>query len=177
MHLIYAVLAIMLVGLYSMNMHRSMHQTQNKMVVNEVLTQLTGAGYDVVDYIGRRPFDENTDESKQSPLSYPVITGTGFLTPKGSFGGCASLTLSDPACDDIDDFDGLAITVALGGFDYAVEVDVNYVDPNNPSNPATGNSYAKEVAVTISNPYVVVGGQPLEVRVTQVYTYNRHTSS
>jgi hypothetical protein len=177
MHLIYAILAILLVGLFSMNMHRSMHHTQNSMVVNEVVTQLTGAGYDVLDLIGRQPFDENTDESKQTPLTYPVIGNTGQLTPKADFGGCTALAVWTSGCDDLDDFDGLTIEVDVDGFQYETSIAVGYVDPLDPDSPSGGNSYAKEVTLTISNPYLLIGGQPMEVDLSRVYTYNRHTSS
>lgn len=177
MHLIYAVLSILLVGLFSMNMFRSMHHVQNKMVVNEVVTELTGAGYDVLEFIGRRPFDENTDESKITPLTYPVINGTNQLTAKVDFEGCTALAVSNPACDDIDDFDGLTVTVGVDGFQYEISIAVNYVDPLNPDTPAAGKTFAKEVALTITNPYLLVGGQPLEVKLKRVYTYNRHITA
>lgn len=177
MHLITAVLSVLLVGLFSTNMFRSMHRTQNKMVLNEVVTALTGAGYDVMELIGRLPFDENTDESKITPLTYPVVTGTNQITAKANFGGCAALAVSNPSCDDIDDFDGLIVTVDADGFEYEVSIDVRYVDPLNPDTPAAGITFAKEVALTISNPYLLVGGQPLEVELKRVFTYNRHVTS
>jgi len=178
MHLIYAVLAIMMVGLFSLNMHRSMHQSQNRMVVNEVVTELTGAGYDILELIGRLPFDENTDESKQSPLEYPVINFTSELTPAAQFGGCTAVALEDPACDDIDDFHGIpTFTITVDGLEYEADVAVQYVDPVNPDTPAGGNSYAKEVELTITNPYLLVGGQPIQVNVRRVFTYNRHTTA
>ncbi len=178
MHLIFAVLSIMLVGLFSMNLHRSMHQSQNRMVVNEVVTALTGAGYDVLELIGRLPFDENTDESKKDPLEYPVITSTNQLTPAAEFGGCTALALSNPACDDIDDFHGIpTFTVTADGLEYEIDIVVQYVNPDSPDTPAGGNSYAKEVALTITNPYLRVGDQPLQVNVRRVFTYNRHTTA
>lgn len=176
MHMIYAVLAIMLVGLFSLNMHRSMHQSQNRMVVNEVVTELTGAGYDVLEFIGRLPFDENTDESKKDPLEYPVINGPNQLTPVGNFGGCAALALVPDDCDDIDDFHNVPdVTIDVDGLEYDVEVAVRYVDPLNPETASAGNSLAKEVALTITNTYLLVGGDPLQVNVKRIFTYNRHT--
>ena len=179
MHLIYAVLAIMLVGVFSMNMHRSMHQAQHKMVLNEVTTELTGAAYDVLEHIGRQPFDENTNEQKISPLVYPIITAENQLTQAGGaeWGTCTSLSVTADTCDDLDDFDGVATTVVVDGFQYDVEIDVAYVDPANPNSLPGTRTYAKQVAVTISNTYIRVGGQPLEVTIKRVFTYNRHTQS
>ena len=176
MHMIYAVLSIMLVGIFSTNMFRSIHQGELKMITNEVVTELTGAGYSVLEFIGRRAFDENTDESKIDPLVYPVITGTGQLTSIAGFGGCASLTLADPGCDDIDDFDGVTVDVDHGEFVYEVVVDVQYVDPQT-AVPSGSPTYAKEVTLTLTNPYVLIGGQPLQVTVSRVFTYGRHTTS
>ncbi len=176
MHLIYAVLTIMLVGLFSNSMFRSIHRSEVKMVLNEVMTELTGTGYDVLEFIGRREFDENTDESKMSPLVYPVISTAAELTATADFGGCSSLTYSNPACDDIDDFDGLAVDVTTSGLTYSINVDVQYVDPLTAA-PSIGKSYAKEVTLTLTNPYLLVGGAPLEVTLFRVFTYDRHTTS
>ena len=178
MHMIYAVLAIMLVGIFSMNMHRSMHHSQNKMVVNEIVTELTGAGYDMLEMIGRLPFDEHSDETKKSPLTYPVITTPGQLTPPGSFGGCTAINIEVTACDDIDDFHGIpTFTIDVDGLEYEADVNVRYVLYNDPDTPAGAQSYAKEVRLTITNPYLLIGGDPLEVNVRRVFTYNRHTTA
>ena len=176
MHLLYALLSIMLVGLFSTSMFRSIHHSENKMVLNEVLTELSGAGYNVLEFIGRRAYDENTDESKIFPLVYPVITGTGQLTAAADFGGCASLTYANPTCDDLDDFDGLVVTVTEGGLEYNVSIDVQYVDPLTAS-PSLGKAFGKEVTLTITNPYVLVGGAPLEVSLSRAFTYDRHIQS
>ena len=180
MHLLYALLAMLLVALFSLNMQRGIHATEQQMIVNEVATQLTGVGVDVLEHIERTPFDENTDESKQVPLEYPVITGTGQLTPDGGaqWGGCTSLALSDPSCDDIDDFDGVSVDVDVDGLVYTVEVAVQYVSPaTTPATlaPSGAQTYAKEVTLTISNPYLLLGGTPLQVELKRVFTYNRHT--
>lgn len=174
MHLIYAVVAIMLVGLFSMEMSRSIRHAETKMVLNEVLTQLSGAGYDVLEFAGQFPFDENTDESKQTPLQYPVITSVGELTALADFGGCVGLVFTDPTCDDLDDLDDLQVVVDVDGFEYTVTIDVRYVNANNPDQVYVGKSFAKELALTITNPYLLVGGQPLQVTVSRVFTYNRH---
>lgn len=176
MHLIYAVMSIMLVGIFSTNMFRSIHQSELRMITNEVLTELTGAGYDVLEFIGRRAFDENTDESKIDPLVYPVITTVGQLTSIAGFGGCDSFTLAPPGCDDIDDFDGVTADVTLGAFVYEVEVDVRYVVPTTAA-PSASPTYAKEVTLTLTNPYVLIGADPLQVTVSRVFTYGRHTTS
>jgi hypothetical protein len=173
--MIYGILAILLIVFLGLNMQRGQLQTQDRMVVNEVATDLSGVAYSILDFIGRTPFDENTDESKvPQPVEYPVITSTSQLTAAASFGGCGSLTLVPEDCDDLDDFHGLTGTRTVGGLDYTFAVTVRYVDPANPNTVVGAPTYAKEVAVVVQNPYLTLNGAPMPVRMTRVHTYNRH---
>lgn len=174
MQVIYSLLAIMLLGLFSLNMLRGIHFSQNDMVENEVATQLTSIGTDVLEFIGRTAFDENVDESKISPLSFPIVTNAGQLTT--TFGGCTALEIVNPTCDDLDDFDGLVVTRQAVDLPYTVTIAVRYVDPNNPTQ-ALSPSFAKEVRLTITSPLLTVNDTPIPVTLTRVFTYNRITST
>jgi len=176
--IIYGILAILLLAFLGLNMLRGQLRTEDRMIVNEVATDLSGVAYSILDFIGRTPFDELTDESKrEQPVAYPVITSTSGLTPVANFGGCGALTLVNPTCDDIDDFDGLTGTRTVGGLDYTFTVSVRYVVPTAPETAAGGNSYAKEVEVEVSNPHLTMNGAPLPVALRRVFTYNRHTAA
>ena len=176
MHLLYALIAVMLVGLFSMHMLRGIRDVQTDMWQNEVLTQVTGVGLDVLEHIVRQPFDESTDESKQDPLIYPVINSPVMLTAEAFFGGCGnSLDYVNPACDDIDDFDGTEINAEVEGLPYTITVNVQYVNPNAPATSTGGvKSLAKEVELTITTPLLQAGGQPIQMTMSRVATYNRH---
>jgi hypothetical protein len=175
--LIYAILAILMLMFLGLNMTRGQLRTQDKILLNEVATELSGVAYSILDFIGRRPFDENTDESKvPQPVEYPVITDVSELTAENNFGGCTAMALVDPTCDDIDDFDGLTGTTTVGGLTYSYVVNVRYVNPANPATTSGGNpTYAKEVEVTVQNPYLTMNGAPLPVTLRRVFSYNRHT--
>ena len=178
MHLLYALIAVMLVGLFSMHMHRGIGGVQTDMWQNEVLTQVSGVGLNILENIVRRPFDENTDESKKDPLTYPVINSAVMLTAETSFGGCTSLEYVNPTCDDVDDFDGLSVDAQVEGLAYTITVNVQYVDPNAPATSTGGvKSLAKEVELTITTPLLQTGGQPIQMTMSRVTTYNRHLAS
>jgi hypothetical protein len=177
MQLVSTIAAILLVGLFTIHMSTGIRQVQNDMWQNEALTQVTGIAEEVIEYILHRPFDENTDESKIDPLSYPVITSASQLTAAASFGGCTTLDLVDPTCDDIDDFDGLTFTRSVENIPYTVEVAVQYVNPSDPSEASAAKTVAKEVTLTISTPLIQVGGNDFEIKISRVATYNRHMTA
>lgn len=174
---LYGILAIMLVMFLSLNVVRGTTSTQQKMILNEVGTLLTGIGMDVLDHIERKPFDRATDESKTAgPPTYPMVTVAAQLTGEntGEWGtnACAGFLL----CDDIDDFDGQTVTRDLDGLVYTVEIEVHYVDAATFADSGGTKTFAKEVTVTISNPYLTIGDDPLEVAISRVFTYERITS-
>lgn len=177
MQLISTILAALLVGLFTIHMSTGIRQVHNDMWQNEVMTQVSGVGQDVLEHVLRRSFDENTDESKINPLSYPVITSAAQLTSDANFGGCTSLDLVTPTCDDIDDFDGLSVTKTSNGFPFTVDIQVQYVNPDDPTQVSSSRTVAKEVQVTVTTPMLTIGGNPIEVKMSRVVTYNRHMTA
>ena len=63
------------------------------------------------------------------------------------------------------------------GLTYQIEVEVAYVDPLAPTVQTGSPTFAKEVRLTITTPDFVIGNNPLEVELSQVYTYNRITTT
>lgn len=186
--LIYGILAILLIVFLGLNMQRGQLRTEERMMVNEVATDLSGVAYSILDFIGRTPFDELTDESKRGqPVVYPVITSPTGLTAAASFGGCTTLfsatpptdrfALVNPTCDDVDDFHGLAGAIVVGGLSYDFTIAVRYVDPANPATASGVNTYAKEVEVIVQNAHLTSNGAPMPVSMRRVFTYNRHTTT
>ena len=157
------------------------------MVLNEVVTQVTGISVDILEHIGNKFFDESTDETGISPADFPLVTFTAELTGEGGFGNtgdgatCDHTNFYDPDCNDIDDFHGITLNRTVEGIPYTAVVSVDYVDEDNPDTdqdpdlPHT-RTFAKMVTVTITSPYLLLGNIPLEVKLHRVFTYNRITS-
>lgn len=172
MQVFYALIAIFILGLLSLTVQRSMHQLDSRMYVNEVVTQASGIATSVIDVIGSRPFDAKTDTLKVTTI--PAVLSSDELTSAAGFGGCATFLL----CEDIDDFDGLVISRELNGFVFTVTISVRYVIPTDPTQTSGSNTFAKEVLVEVSNPYLFVGSQsnPITVPFRRVFSYQKTTS-
>ncbi len=170
MQVFYALIAMLLLALLSLTLQRGTHSAERRQIVNEMTTQLVGVGIDVVEHIGRQPFDSQTDSNKVATV--PPVTNANQLTPKGSFGGCTDYN----SCEDVDDFDGLAITRIVDGLQFDVQIEVNYVDELTPDNQPGYNTFAKEVRLTISSPYLyITKSTPVSVQIARVIAYDRTT--
>lgn len=170
MQVFYALIAMLLLALLSLTLQRGTHSAERRQIVNEMTTQLVGVGIDVIEHIGRQPFDSQTDSNKVATV--PPVTNAAQLTPKGSFGGCTDYN----ACEDVDDFDGLTITRDVGGLDFDVVIEINYVDENNPDVQPGFNTFAKEIRLSISSPHLYITKSiPLTVQIARVRAYDRAT--
>ena len=178
MQVIYAFIAMLLVALLSLTLQRGIHSTERRQIVNEVSTQLVGVGIDVLEYIGRHPFDYAVDTSRvdlDAIDDFPYVTNASQLTPPGSFGGCTNYY----TCQHIDDFEGVTITRNVDGFDYVVDIFVRYVDENSPDTPSAVPTFAKEVRVEISSTHLYISSPayPLTVLIARVFTYEQPTKA
>ena len=76
MHLIYTLLAMLLVGILSLSVLRTSASSEQRMVTNEIMTQVTGVADEVFDHASDYWFDERVHEGKwpiQPPI-FPIIT-------------------------------------------------------------------------------------------------------
>lgn len=198
--LIYSILALLLIMFLSMNMQRNVGRDQQEQSVNEVGTQLTGVGTEVLEQIGSQHFDWhnwNYEWSRRGvdksgalvlPLYQPycgrVAKGleqaSKLSNPAGPhFGGCS--TLADPYgdCQYIEGFAGLPdFTITRDEFVYTVTVDaVEYVDPNDYTVVSATPTFAKRVEITVTNPYLYIGDDPndtdsqFSLTLERVFTY------
>jgi hypothetical protein len=167
----YGILAMAIVAILSLTVMRASRSTDQSIVLNEMATQASGVGVDVLEAIGRLPFDSETDTTKVTTI--PAVESADELTGEGSFGGCTSFA----DCEDIDDFDGLTTTRTLDGFDYEVEIDVRYVEEDTPDTYSATNTFAKQVRVLITNPHIYFGDPSnlLTIEMRRVFTYQRST--
>ncbi len=175
MQAFYGLIAMAIVALVGLTMQRSINGNQQRIVVNEVATDLSGVAVEVLEHIGSKAFDARTDTNKVTV--FPAVTSASQLTSPTDateWGACTNYQL----CEDIDDFDGMMLTRNRDGLEYQITIDVEYVDPDNPDTPS-GKSYAKAVEVAVSNPYMKVGSSntPLTVNMYRVFTYQRSTKT
>lgn len=174
--LIYAISALGIVAVLSVSMQSSSNMGEQSVYRNEVLTQLVTIGRDIVDEIGRRdlPFDRQVNpDSLPTPSYYPYVHEAWQLTPSASFGGCSNFN----ACQDLDDFHEIdpPITGERNGLEYTANIQVRYVDENNPSGPAGAQTFAKELIVTVETEAIQINGEPIAATYSRVITYPRIT--
>jgi hypothetical protein len=179
---LYGFIALGLVMILSLNTFRIITETQRTMAINEVATQITGVSMEILDHIGNRYFDHQTNPKFvfPKPPTYPYVTGESQLTGPGAAewgvgtSGCPQGALKAvDDCDDIDDFDGMVVTRDVDGLNYTATISVQYVSTC--TLQPSGRSFAKEVEVTVVTPDALIGGSQLQVTVSRVFTYNRIT--
>jgi len=172
MQVFYSLIAILLVALLSMTVQRTAHRLNSQIYINEVVTQASGVGTATLEAIALRPFDSKTDTMKVATI--PAVTSAAQLTPEAEFGGCIIFN----TCEDIDDFSGMTITREYDGFEFTVVITVRYVDALNPDVYTSSQTYAKEVLVEITNPYIYVGSSsnPITVPFRRIFSYQKVTS-
>jgi len=180
--IIYSLLALLMVMVLSMNMQRGIGRDQQEQSLNEVATQLTGVGTEVLELIGTQYFDRfNLDNQNTRPYCGRVADNGEeqdlLSSPSGvNFGAC-----TDPdACAYIEGFEGLVFTRTQGEFDYEVEIlSVDYVDPQDFTRVVTSDStsFAKRVQIEVTNPYLYIGDDPndtdrqFSLTLERVFTY------
>lgn len=189
--LIYSILALILVMVISMNTQRSVMGTAEEQALNEVATQMTGVGTEVLERVGRTHFDwynwqygvgtstlgtsaaasetrrtrfcGRLDENEADSLATP-----GSFTPCGSYGNC----------NFIEGFHGLAdFTLTRGTFEFNIDtLHVEYVNPDDFTDATWANakSYAKRVTVTVEYPGIYFNEDPtntLKLDLDRVFIY------
>jgi hypothetical protein len=179
MQVIYAFIAILLLALLSLTLQRGIHSTERRQIVNEYSTQLVGVGIDVLEHIGRKPFDYEVDTTRADFSiwrdDFPYATDPTDLTSSASaeFGNCGDFYV----CDDIDDFHGLTFTRTVDGFDYTVSVFVEYVSESSPDVKPAVQTFSKEVRLEISSSglYLSSPSEPLTIVLARVFAYDQAT--
>lgn len=177
---IYGLTAILIVVMLALNVMRIVTGTERKMVVNEVATQVRGLAVDVMEHVGNKWFDEVTDETDAEPSDFPLVTASSFLTPESGFGttgdGIDCTAFYDPDCNDIDDYDGMTFSRDIEGIPFTATISVQYVDEDDPDQATGTQTYAKEVVVEVSSPFLLLGNDPITVTLRRTFAYNRITS-
>lgn len=191
--LIYSILALLLIMFLSMNTQRGIMGTAEDQAFNEVTTQMTGVGTEVLERIGRAHFDQYNwlwgigptpttvlamEQRRQNLCGRLDEDQTSLLATIGSstcayYGNCAF----------IEGFHNLPdTTLNRGDFDFNVgSFQVAYVDPTDFTSPPPGppgppppKSFAKKVTVTVEYPGIYFNNDPtntLKLTLDRVFTY------
>ena len=102
---IYAVLALGVVGFLTLMLGRSQQTVYFQTYQNEMLTQVSGVSTEILEDIGAHPFDFYTEDGQGWDEANPPLI-TGITTDGGAEWGNACTMLVN--CD-IDDFDNVAV--------------------------------------------------------------------
>lgn len=171
--LIYAFAAVVISAILTMQFFAGSHATRLETHQSEILTQVGAVAGEMFEEIGRRAFDHRT---RDDLFDTPPSAASDFTSSR-NFGGIP-LELCSTQCLDIDDFHRLTFTRQAGGFEFKVRVIVRYVDADNPERWLRGQSFAKEVMLTITNPNIHYPNQPdrvIPIEVGRVFTYQKAT--
>jgi hypothetical protein len=173
--LIYSISALGIAMVFAISIQSKSNAGEQAVYQNEVLTQLVAAGRDIVDDITQRdlPFDRWVDPDRLPvPSYYPYVHSADGLTAEDDFGGCVDFD----ACLDIDDFDDMTgIAGSRGGIDFEASIQVHYVAEEDPAAPVAGNTFAKEIVVTVESDAIQVFGESVAATYRRVITYPRIT--
>ncbi len=172
-----SLLSLLLVMLLSLQSFQIITRTERQIYLNELETQLTGVGVQVIERIGTSLFDISTDGGIE-------VTSLDSLAASIDFGGLCDyeLTAGSP-CKAIEQFHGKDIIIDRMGLIYNVGIDISYVrvdtlivgsDSTFTMTPTSTKRWAKQVSVNISNPNVWVTDptNPLVVNMGRIYSYS-----
>jgi hypothetical protein len=142
--LLLSVAAAGLLALSTLTVNRLANAHADGLVQRQMEFAALQVAQDLIEEAKNKAFDENVVNDR--PTSLPG----GFTG--GPLGHGA--TEGYPNFDDVDDYNGLSLTVnnALGQFQVSVAVD--YVEDTSPDVPVTSKTFYKRMKVTVTSPYL-----------------------
>lgn len=173
--ILYTLVAIALLAMIGLNLQRGAAHTAQQQTFNEVATQLTGVGIEVLEHIARDSvyFDRHAFDFRSVPPACGRIDSTqiALFADPAAFGG-----QTYTGSRFIEGFHGLKETIDRDGLEYEVGITVRYVDEVTHVVSST-ETFAKEVLLDITNPYLHLGDpdNPVTVRMSRVFTYDKVT--
>ncbi len=172
---LYAVIAMMIASLLAFNVQRGTMSAQQRVISNEVLTQFSGVGDEILEDIGSLPFDERTDVTRNPTR----LASASELKAPAYFGGNCNPDADYADCLDIDDFHGKSRTLEREGLAYDAAIEVRYVDEDDPTIAIQSQTFAKEGVLHITSPLILdsQSSEPLSIVMTRVFTYQRMPQS
>jgi len=173
---LYALLALVLLSMVSLNAQRGTTNTQQRQIFNEVSTQVTGVASEVFDHLDRPGvyFDKYIFDTRSTFPTCGRVTTSSVLTAEAAFVPSTYATSSY-----LEGFDGLTdVVVMREDIEYLVDVAVRYVDPVTLA-PSAMQTFAKEVTLTISSPllFLRTPSNPVTVTMRRVFEYDMVTKA
>lgn len=182
------MLALMIVGSFTMNQHRDVARSYTKLVDDELEIAASGVAMHIIELIGNRSFDSRTHPDAVSDEGYPV--GSEEMTSSSAFGKYSGCDLDEPfkdaiQCTDIDDAhmgpnEWQAVPFRLKDGDelkFDVNVEVFYVDADDLNTPLlTGyRSMHKRVVVRIRSQHHRAQNRYEDgfVRLERIFSYDK----
>lgn len=173
--MIYSVAAILLLGVAFFNINHKVHGTEERMMFSEITMEMTGVGAEILDEIGKRPFDANTVGGLIIPAS--ALGGTAHVNPSN----CDPNDSNYSGCDTIGHFDGKTATRTRSrthnGTAYAIpytvsSIDIQYVSETPPHTVSGVPTFAKEATIRVETPALLdANGNAFGFEMRRVYTY------
>ncbi len=138
-----ALCGLALLSLTSLRFNSSVMERTTSEVENKVYLTAFSLADDMIEEIKTKAFDEVT-------LKFPTTNANNLTASLGPESGETYTTF-----DDVDDFQGYTRSVnAPHAENYSISTTVQYVDGNNPDQPAGAPTFYKKVTVTVSSPYL-----------------------
>jgi hypothetical protein len=162
-----SIFALVLVTLLAVMLYSWVGRSYDQGYYVDVVQEIRAVNIDLFDYLSTIPFDART--ANEDDLAYVTPSLASELTsPAGFGGGCTPFV----DCVDLDDYHGKTITRSLSWFDISTRIEVVYVSVDDPNVETGTQSFAKEVRLFTSSPYLTkVSPNLSEVRMARVYTY------
>ena len=170
---IYAVLALAIIGFLTLFLGRSQQTVYHQMYQNEMLTQVSGVANELMEDIGAHPFDFYTEDGQgwdeENPPMLDGITADGGP----EWGNSCTMFVN---CD-IDDFDNPDVGTferVRNGIEFDITTEVGYVNEDDPTLDSGVRTWMKEVTLTISSPQIYKQNNPdslIEVTMSRVFSY------
>lgn len=152
---ILALLALMIATLFSYNQERSMLHMRETMIDTEMEVMASGVALQVMEYIGRKAFDDQTTDGERVATAAELTSASGF----GVSGKCdvvAPIQTVSPYsdCDDLDDYDHMALervpfVLKTDTVYFDVTAEVKYVESD--GSESFSPTFDKQVTVYVRN--------------------------
>jgi hypothetical protein len=176
-----ALLAMILASLIAFNQQRNAIATYDDMLDNEIEMAASGVLMHVMELVGGRSFDERATPEGILAAEY-LPTSPSEFAATARFGtydrGSQGCNLEDayltPACDDIDDLDGIRNAVVHARFsdgrslEFSLDIEVDYVVDRLVQTVSSTPTRHKRVVVTVRNPYLPHG----QIFLERVFSYD-----
>jgi hypothetical protein len=162
-----SIFALVLTTLLAVMLYSWVSRTYDYGYYVDTVQEMRAVNIDLLDYLATIPFDERTDTTGVIDFDTPQVASE--LTSPGSFGGNCQPFVT---CGDLDDYHGKTIRRTLSWFDIETRIEVVYVSVDDPKVESGTQSFAKEVRLFVSSPYLRTLKPDLpDVRIGRVYTY------